>query len=473
MKKSYLILAAAALFAACSSDDSPTAPEQNQAYTKGEVPVAFDSYVNRGITRAGQSGDQTTATLQAATSTLATSEGFGVFAYFTGNNPYDQLCTPNFMYNQKVWYNSTTTAFEYSPIKYWPNEYGTTAISDDVDKVSFFAYAPYVQVAPQTGKVVEDATTGITGMNRNSSTGDPLVKYVASFDDISKSVDLCWGVYNETGWTIQQTSTSQSPALVAGKPWLDVQRPDDATSAQKLKFTFLHALAKLNVTIDTYVDGTAAANLTEPALTKVYVRSISFSGMATKGALNLNNTNANKPYWMDYAGTNDLVADDEITFYDGRKDGKEGIAGALATNEKTLGLNPVIISDDGNTQNGVTGSAVNLFRKMSSTPGTYEAAGVNDAVYFIPTEEEVNVTIVYDIETKDSNLPNLISDGISYGSSIENRITKKITFTSGSKFEAGKSYTLQLHLGLNSVKFNAEVSPWTDESAQDVNLPAN
>lgn len=463
-KKYFILAAAAALFAACSSDD--TTIEQAQKQQAPQVPVMFDSYVNRGITRSGQAGDQTTASLQAATSDLTESEGFGVFAYYTNNNDYDLLYTPNFMYNQKVWYASS--AFTYSPVKYWPNEYGSNAVSDDKDRVSFFAYAPYTPVTPATGKV-EDATWGITGLNRNTSSGDPLVKYIASFDDISNSVDLCWGVYNETGWNIVQTGATQTD-LVAGKPWLNVQRPADATTAQKLKFTFLHALAKLNVTIDTYADGTAAAPVSEPALTKVYVRSITFSGFASKGALNLNNVTANKPYWMDYAGTNDLVAD-EITFYDGRKDGKEGVTGAVATNEKVVGLNPTIISNDGNSTVGVTGTPVNLFRKYATDK--YVAAEPADAVYIIPTEEEVNVTIVYDIETKDTNLPNFLSDGANYGSSIENRITKKITFTGGSKFEAGKSYTLKLHLGLNSVKFDAEVTAWTPETAQDVNLPSN
>jgi hypothetical protein len=37
-----------------------------------------------------------------------------------------------------------------------------------------------------------------------------------------------------------------------------------------------------------------------------------------------------------------------------------------------------------------------------------------------------------------------------------------------------KSYSLTLHLGLNSVKFTASVSEWDDaESSQRVDLPVN
>lgn len=58
--------------------------------------------------------------------------GFGVFAYYTGQEDYSFSATANFMNNQKVEF---TTDWTYSPLKYWPNNPG--------DKVTFFAYAPY------------------------------------------------------------------------------------------------------------------------------------------------------------------------------------------------------------------------------------------------------------------------------------------------------------------------------------------
>ena len=71
---------------------------------------------------------------------------------------------------------------------------------------------------------------------------------------------------------------------------------------------------------------------------------------------------------------------------------------------------------------------------------------------------------MYDIETTDPNLPTYISDRTTHGSSIENRIEKEITWTSGEAstkgLESGKKYQILLHLGMNSVKFEAAVSDW-------------
>lgn len=452
MKTKYLILATAALaLAACNKQEAP-APAELSA----PAAISFDGYLNRGVaTRSGAAGLMDATLLQA--------QGFGVFGYYTDFNAYDDQATPNFMYNQKVTYSGGN--WEYAPVKYWPNEYGDKALSDDIDKVSFFAYAPYVEVTPSTGKV-EDATFGIAGMNRNSASGDPILKYIGSFDP-AKSVDLCWGVAataDAAAWSIVQTGAAQTPAIAAGKPWIDVQRPADPTAGQKLKFTFEHALSQLNVQIDADVDVTAHAATPDLADgTKIYVRSISFTGLAMKGALNLNNSIADKAEWLDYAGINDISAGEAFVLYDGRKDGREGVAGATASNEKSLGLNEVIISDDGNTKAGVTATPVNLFQSNTLTA----------PIYVIPVDEEITVTIDYDVETVDNNLPNLLSDGVKYGSKINNKISKTVTFGTATKFENGKSYVIKLHLGMNSVKFDADVVGWVAADEGGAWLPAN
>ena len=453
MKTNYLILAAAVLaLAACNKQEAPATAELS-----APAAISFDGYLNRGVaTRSGAAGLMDATLLQA--------QGFGVFGYYTDFNAYDDQATPNFMYNQKVTY-ADGTGWSYTPVKYWPNEYGDKAISDDIDKVSFFAYAPFVDVTPSTGKV-EDATFGITGMNRNSASGDPILKYIGSFDP-AKSVDLCWGVAataDAAAWSIVQTGAAQTPAIAAGKPWIDVQRPADPTAGQKLKFTFEHALSQLNVQIDADVDVTDHA--TTPDLadgTKIYVRSISFTGLAMKGALNLNNSIADKAEWLDYAGINDISAGEAFVLYDGRKDGREGVAGATASNEKSLGLNEVIISDDGNTKAGVTATPVNLFQSTTLTA----------PIYVIPVDEEITVTIDYDVETVDNNLPNLLSDGVKYGSKINNKISKTVTFGTATKFENGKSYVIKLHLGMNSVKFDATVIGWVAADEGEAWLPSN
>lgn len=458
MKKYFILAAAALAFAACTSDE--IVPVEQTQQTAEENAVTFDAYTNRATTRAGVAGSITTPSLQTG---AHKDVGFGVFGFYTDNNEYDPQATPNFMYNQQVLYKSSV--WTYSPVKYWPNEYGASAISDDADKVTFFAYAPYVDVTPSTGKISSDADWGITGMTRNTSAGDPLVKYMVNFDP-TKSVDLLWGV-NEGGLWEHNVGNTDYPA---GKPWLNVQHA--AAVNQKLKFQFLHATSQLNVQIDADVDDENhntttpighEADGTDDTKTKVYVRSISFTGLAVKGSLNLNNTTANQALWMDYNGTNDLESGETVTIYDGRKDGKEGTLGATAANEKQLGLNATIISDDGNTTAGVTKDPKNLF----------QSATTETPVYVIPTGDEVEVEIVYDIETEDSKLANYLSDGKTAGSSIENRIRKKILFDGVSKFENGKSYIIKLHLGMNSVKFDAAVTEWVAAVTDEPWLPSN
>lgn len=457
MRKIYLFAGLAAMMlASCSSNDkldtSPT-PQQPEV-AAAEIPVGFDAYTQRGVTRAGVAGDLTDANFKDA-ATAWGKAGFGVFAYYTDLNEYDQLYTPNFMYNQQVKY--VTTQWTYEPVKYWPNEYGTSSISDDTDKMSFFAYAPWVDVTAASGKVDNDKNTwGITGMTKNSATGDPIIKYIASFDP-AQTVDLCWGVVNPTDVTWNKTNGGYQ-TMTAGLPWVNVERPADATAAQKLKFTFKHALTQLQVKVDAAVDA-LTPGIAVDSKTKIYVRSISFTGVAQKGALNLNNTNPNKALWLNYNGTDELESGDVLTIHDGLKDGKEG-TGQAASNEKMTGLNSVIISNAGNTSNGVTETPVDVF--------------ANSTAYIIPTGETMTVTIAYDVETADDNLAGYLSDGVTHGSSIQNVISKEVYFGSNNYLENGKKYVLNLHLGMNSVKFDAEVTVWeATDIVRDVELPFN
>lgn len=462
MKKSYLILAAAAaLFAACSSENEITAEKQNALDQVAEETVNFDVYVGRTTTRAGKEGTITTASLQTGTHK---DEGFGVFGYYTDNTDFTQYATPNFMYNQQVKYNDLKSVWEYEPVKYWPNEFGTAASSDDVDKVSFFAYAPWIDVTATSGMPTGDKEKNITQMTKNTATGDPIIKYVVDTDPTS-SVDLLWGVVPAAD-TYQSVNGAAPVTLTPGAPYLDLVK---AQAANRVKFNFRHALAKLNVQIDAFVDDiTNTIPLDDK--TRIYVRSITIGGFAIKGALNLNNTTAYEPLWLEYDGSKELTAS-VVTYYDGRKDGKEATINGEQKSEKPASLNEVLIEDENTYEGGafktgahagVTNTPVNLFETAGSADGY---------IYVIPTSEQMDVTIIYDVETIDSNLPGYLADGTTHGSSIENRIYKENVF--GINIEAGKAYQLKLHLGMTSVKFDAEVIDWEDAGSKDIDLPHN
>ncbi len=451
----------AAMLAGCAGSDdglSGQSPSQPSGSGDGRTAVDFQAYLSRSTTRAGAGGILTPDNADAGNVSLQ-AQGFGVFAYYTDLKKYDQTYLPNFMYNTHVTYAAGN--WGYSPLMYWPNEYGSNAQSDDEDKVSFFAYAPYAaHASAASGSVQGDATVGITGFSRNSTAGDPIVKYIASFDP-AKSVDLCWGVVgsSETSWNRIQ-GTAQT--LAEGKPWLDVEHPQGIQ--QKMTFTFKHALSQLNVQIDADVDATSHSDggTALDANTRIYVRSISFTGIALQGALNLNNQKAGEALWLDYSGTTDLPYGQSVTVKDGLRDGREGAASATADNEIPKGLNPGIIQNNGFT-GGVTTSLQNAFGDGSSA---------ETPVCVIPTGESMTVTIVYDVETLNPHLPGYISDGVQHGVSVENKITKAVDF-SGGGLQCGKKYTLKLHLGMNSVKFDASVDPWQDGAEAQGWLPAN
>ena len=487
MKTKTILFAAAVsalAFTSCSQEEAAIAEQPATQAQLADGAVGFEVYTPRA-TRAGKTAAIDNDALK------ANDCGFGVFGYYTDNNDYDPQATPNFMYNQKVTWNSTDLYWQYEPVKYWPNEYGSSAISDDADKVTFFAYAPYVEVTPSVGKVVkiddDDDKWGITALSRNTATGDPIVKYIASFDQ-DKGVDLLWGVNKDVAtWALSNGTPDQT--FTAGMPWLNVQRPSvsgtQAAGTQRVKFQFEHALAQLSVNIDADVDkATVAHDNDVDSKTRIWVRSITFKGFAMKGALNLNNAVANTPLWIDYNGVSDFVNGEDITVYDGLKDGKEGTASNVASNEKSLGFNPQLIQSSDDIENagtataawkaankGVTKDAVSLFRKWDSSESKYVASDA--PVMVIPTEDEVEVVIVYDVETIDKNLANYVSDGKTNGSTIENRISKKVIFGSDTQMTNGKHYTLNLHLGMNSVKLDAVVTDWVDITEVDVTLPAN
>lgn len=482
MKKYFILAAAALAFAACTNEDAIVVEQAAEQQVGEGIPVAFDSYVNRATTRAGLTGE-----IKDDAATLRTS-GFGVFAYYTNADNYDQTFTPNFMYNQHVTYSSS---WVYTPVKYWPNEFGNNALSDDVDKVSFFAYAPYVTVNPTSGKVKVPVPgtypqddggleMGIVGMKNNTATGDPMVKYISTFYT-DKQVDLIWGT-QQGDWPIKQTSANQT-GFTAGKPWLDVQHPQATGGNQRVVFNFKHALASLNVTVDTKTNSVNPAAPTNP--TRVYIRSVTFEGFDTKGALNLNNNEANKALWynFDCCGT-ELNNGAEITIKDGRKDGKEGLTPAT---KEYAAINPTFVQDAvwGSARPGVTNEAQNLFAKLFG--GSISSPDApSDPIYVIPNGDKLKVTIEYDVMTPDANLAGTLNDGVSKGSVVKNVITRWITKSpalAGStivpgdddaiKLENGKKYTINLHLGLNSVEFTAAVTGWDTGDTGGADLPHN
>lgn len=156
------------LLAACGADDNvPDMP-------LGDRSIGFSTTVEDTQTRSGA----------LATGNLLS---MGIFAYYTGSNDLTISEKPNFMYNQEVKRSNASSPWTYSPVKYWPNNPG--------DKLTFFAYAPYVKEAIGSNPSFRPAT----------DKGYPILDYIVSAKDndqtdllvsIPPSMNLTYGTNN-------------------------------------------------------------------------------------------------------------------------------------------------------------------------------------------------------------------------------------------------------------------------------------
>ena len=504
MKKLFLFAMAAVALASCSESDELALSQAQQEAGRGEV--AFSVYANR-TTRAGKEGVMDMTNLQNADA------GFGIFGYHTNNSLYDpQNSEPNFMYNQRVTWNTDENKWTYDPVKYWPNEFGENAVSNDIDYVSFFAYAPYVEFDPISGVALvpempvpetdEPLTPeeesqmeqlkeqlknqiqwkNITGASRNGDKGDPFIRYMVDTNP-STSVDLMWGVAADNSF-----QGLANPAVTSKEGECFINLSKQIGVNQTINWRFHHALAKLDVQIiaacDVATEGTteyapAADAIRVDDSTRVYLRWIEFSGFAMSGALSLN-SKAPQAHWLNYDGATELKST-TIRFNDGLLNGKEGILDNVNPNEVVLGaLNPELIEEPTPLVNPDDAQKPAWLAKNKGIPtdkyaNVFKGATENKtSFYVIPTNAPLTINMLYDIETMDTQLNKYLSDGVTPGARISNEITKELRDV---KIEAGKAYTIKIVVGLESVKVNVEeVKGWenaTGEDGEKVDMPYN
>lgn len=497
MKKIFLFAAAAALLTACSSEE--LAGTEFAQQKSGETPINFSVYTPRTVTRAGAAQEMTNANLA--------TRGFGILAYYTDDETYDaDKSTPTFMYNTQV--TNSGSGWTYNPVMYWPNEF-KNASAENIDRVSFFAYAPYVEVDNTTGIPYADqanwktdktlVTTGeknITAISKNTATGDPVVKYVVDTDPAT-SVDLLWGVAADNAETRYKAidNTNSKVTVTPGLPFLNLVKPNVPTAADGgvLNFNMCHALSKLNIDVkyiaDNLTPSGASADI-DADETRIYIRSITIGGFVMKAALDLNSTDRydlgsskyrGKALWKDFDGKSALSWSGNTKFFDGRKDGKEGTESGENPNESYTGLNPLLLENYVNDvwgstawtndkNSGVTKDAQNLFGDGNAL--------ATDPIYVIPVGDPIDITIEYDVLTADPVLKDLLSDGETHGSMIKNTISKtsteifNLTAPATMKMEDGKAYTIHIILGMTSAKFTATVTDFEAENAI-ADLPDN
>jgi len=320
MKKFMLLAATAALFAACSSEDDFNV---GQDFTQPNgSPVAFD--MTAGTSTRGTYGSLTTDILKNS------NDGFGVFGFYTVRANYAAGSTPNFMYNQQVVYGD---GWEYSPLKYWPNETGNKAINGDgtnkADLLSFFAYAPYTKVTESSGTptafennytwTLDDLTAsptakastnaGITALSTNADDTDPLVTFTVPSDPRNQ-IDLLWGVAGTSTYTSPVVYVQASAEQIAGKVGVTLDGGADASANEMYGVIIYYsatspAVGAVDVPWATAEQIGAGTGLYTRSTSGVYTGLSSAQVTAAKAlkVVDLSSTN-NKWTWTNYTYTN-------------------------------------------------------------------------------------------------------------------------------------------------------------------------
>lgn len=401
-----------------------------------------------------------------------------------------------------------------------------TATQDNTNPkyLSFFAYAPFTSIPASptdyngaTDGNAPDGNTastpinawytrdknesdGIVAMSKNNETADMWVKYKMSTGNSKNAVDLLWAVRGQHSYSQTDNATNNETNL--GSVYnvnLTKQTVDE-----KVKFLFKHALAKVGGAVKD--DNTSAGTTPKQSGIKVVLDVDANSGNALTGSgyqnqyqgSSFNNTSTlvtindikirdKYTYTVTEDGPSGSIADENsdlasegwFDIMNGKWDkvAITGVGTPYIQEINTAGtgitpyvdlayeLNPAIKEigigsgkkelngSDANqwsTSNptGVTTTPQSVYSNVNAPglvliPGT--GTGVNNTLY---------ITVDYFVRTADKNLATGYTE-------VRQVITNKVEL--GTSLDPNKYYTLIIHLGLTSVKFEAVVADWTHD----------
>ena len=422
-KKSLFAMAAAAvLLAGCTNDSALQNEPLSSANADGEVAVAFNVSAPDANRPRRAPGSEKTGIINSLDDLKADGkQQFGVFGYLTEAGDFSDASKPNFMYNQKVEWDGTN--WTYSPVKYWPNEFAATVEAGHTagtpsDKVSFFAYAPYIATADLPAD--PSTATGILSITSNDVAGAPVLEYRAN--TTGTGIDLMWGVAR------YDYMSRDSKIVDAGFAFKNLIKPTKEN--EKIPFHFRHALAQFGATIQVYEQ---SGETFDAANTKVMVEEvelISADGTSsifnTYGKLSLDNTVANQPLWSEQSG--------DITNYNY----------ASADINDAIRFNATTPTGTATVYSVQTGAGVTTAKTSLTNSGK--------GAMFVPGgSHSFKVRVKYHVITKDDP----VNGGCAH-------ITNDITSDEISAFTmtAGTTSILNIKLGLREVKFNVSVEAW-------------
>ena len=310
--------------------------------------ISFDGYLGRSAVSVNGSRGSVLeiADLQKS------KDGFGVF----GNYSSEETTTAygkNWFDNEQVTYK--TSAWTYEPLKYWLPK----------GHIDFLAYAPH--------------------------------------DSNQKLIDN-----SKLNFTVSSTVTDQKDLLWANAA--NKTKDNIASTNNKVKFKFAHALAKIGYTVKTNVVGTA---------TTITLNKITLAGSDTEPATGAFYTK----------GTIDLSKENKATGLWTNVEGKQYFTWFTENQQLTV-------------------SSVPNPNYLFVIPQDFSDAASDD-LYVI-----VDYTINYNTGA---------------AATMTSQVSSKIT----KKFEQGKAYTINLNIGLTPIEFNAEVNDWDPKDGESIDASWN
>lgn len=392
MKQNYFmgLIACAALTMTGCSNDEINAPQLSQ----GNNAIEFSTYLGRNAQ--GSRGTET------STTSIQTS-GFGVLAYYTEQADFANTNKPNFMWNQKVTYDKTNTNWEYTPVKYWPTKVG--------DKVSFFAYAPYVEGGDANGIV----------LSKNNETGAPTATITLP-EDPSQTIDFVAAV--------QMNKTHDN----------------SASANNNVSFTLKHEMTRVKV--QAKLDKSVYSDTDDKHKTFVVIKNVTFNDKGQfykSGKYTFPTDDSKRGTWTPTANASTYTLD---------------LNGVLNT-ELIKAIGAKGANHSGDYKTGVQGlklvdnTAKDLFKNSEYLYLIPVSADNGDGL----TNGKATATIEYDIVTEDSKLV----AGYSCTSAI-----KTVLLPTGT-LKQGISYNYIFTIKLDEIVLSATVKKW-DDAASDSSI---
>ena len=492
----------------------------NAGVTRAEVAREYD----KGAIGNTADGDFTKSLKQARFGVFAYHTTDGDYS------PATTVLVPNFMYNQELKYGTASgpDAWVYDPVKYWPNGVdaanaannpsNTATELNTKQKLSFFAVAPFITTPTQTysGTVptaltAEDVKTngeanGINAMTTNAFTGNVWVKYLMPKAYENEAVDLLWGVRGQKIYS--ETDGVYNTVGALGDDYnINLTKQ---TVGEKVKFLFKHALTKISGQTVTSED-VSQTPADEDKIGFKIVADVDVNTEATAG--DHDNQAAYFGSGSDFDKTKTLITLKSIKIQDGKtasEDSKTSVTGITKSGIYNSGWFNIETGTWDNVESTDNGSKIEIVAESkddnqtnatdenySINPDIREAANYSKSsgsgakklasgdtkwddakptgiytkpvpvfakenipgIMLIPgaADQSIYITVDYVVRTADPNL----SQGFT---EVEQIISNKVSLAS---LQSNKYYTIIMHLGMTSVKFEAVVADWVTNNATE------